>query len=77
VELTWHTFLKVSGIEDLSAVPVTSDPEHAHVKAVLFIYSMESFFFKMINQVCRKKDALSITTLDSFATALTMIINEV
>jgi hypothetical protein len=45
VELIWHTFLKVNGIENLSIVPNTSDPDHPDVKAIIFMYSMESFLF--------------------------------
>jgi hypothetical protein len=77
VELIWHTFLKVSGIENLSQVPNTSDPEHPHVKAILFIYSMESFLFKRLNEVSRKKDGASIENIGPYAVALTMVINEV
>jgi hypothetical protein len=71
------SFLKVSGIDDLSEVPNTSDPEHSHVKAILLIYSMESFLFQRLNEACRNKDAFSIKTLGPYATALTMVINEV
>jgi hypothetical protein len=69
--------LKVSGIEDLSLVPNISNPEHTHVKAILLIYSMESFLFKRLNEVSRNKDAASIETLGPYATAFTRIINEV
>jgi hypothetical protein len=67
----------VSGIEDLSLVPNTSDPEHPHVKAILFIYSMESFLFKRLNEASRSKDPHSLKTLGPYATALTMVINQV
>ena len=49
INLVWKTFLKVAGIEDLKKVPNTLDPEHADVKAVLFMYSMESFLYSRLN----------------------------
>jgi hypothetical protein len=61
----------------LSIVPNTSDPEHPHVKAILFIYSLESFLFKRLNEAYREKDASSIETLGPYSVALTMVINEV
>ena len=49
VNLIWYTYLKAAGIHDLSEVPNTSDPEHPHVKAILFIYSLDSFLFDRLN----------------------------
>ena len=46
VDLVWHTFMKVSGIDDLSKVPDLSKPDSNDVKAILFMYSLESFLFK-------------------------------
>lgn len=74
--MIWHTFLQVANIDDLSEVPVVSDPDHAHVKAILFMYSMESFLYKRINKISRDKDTSSIETLGPFAVALTRIIDQ-
>jgi hypothetical protein len=75
--LIWHTFLKVSGIEDLSKVPVISDPDHPHVKAIVFVYSMESFLFVRLNQISRQKDPSAIETLGPYSVALTFVINSI
>jgi hypothetical protein len=75
IELIWHTFLKVAKIDNLSEVPVVSNPDHPHVKAILFMYSMESFLYKRINKISRDKDSSSISTLGPFAVALTRIID--
>ena len=53
VKLLWMTFLKVQGIKDLSKVPVTNDPNHKDVKAILFLYSLESFLYVRLNQISR------------------------
>ena len=49
INLIWFTFLKAAGIHDFSEIPITSDPEHNHVKAVLFMYSLDSFLFDRLN----------------------------
>jgi hypothetical protein len=76
MKLVWHAFFKASGITDLNEVPVTWDPQHKHVKACLFMYSMESFLYKRINQVSRSKDSASILTLGPYAVALARIIDK-
>ena len=43
------TFLKVLNIKDLSLVPNTSDPDHKDVKAILFLYSLDSFLYVKLN----------------------------
>ena len=74
VNLIWFTFLKAVGINDLSEVPNTRDPEHPHVKAILYIYSLESFLFDRLNQSQRDQDSSVVQTLGPFAVALTRII---
>lgn len=61
---------------DLDTVPKTSDPDHKDVKTCLFIYSMESFLYKRINQISREKDISSIETLGPFAVVLGRIIEQ-
>ena len=56
VRVLWLTFLKVAKIENLDEVPVYTDPYHPHVKACMFMYSMESFLYKRINKLSRDKD---------------------
>ena len=51
-----------------------SDPDHPHVKATLFMYSMESFLYKRINKIQRDMDCSAISTLGPFAVSLTRII---
>lgn len=65
----------MSGIE-LDKVPVTSDPDHCDVKASLFMYSMESFLFRRINQISRDKDTSAILTLGPYSVVLSRIISE-
>lgn len=77
INLIWFTFLKAAGIYDFSEIPITSDPEHNHVKAVLFMYSLDSFLFDRLNQSSRDQDFSVIDTLGPFAVALTKIINSV
>ena len=75
VNLIWYTYLKAAGIHDLSEVPNTSDPEHPHVKAILFIYSLDSFLFDRLNQSQRDQDSSVVQTLGPLAVALTRRIN--
>lgn len=77
VKLIWRSFANVAGIEDLKVVPVTDDPQHKHVKAILFMYSLESFLFKRINQSSRDQDLDAIETLGPYAVALSKVINQV
>lgn len=63
-----------ANVNDLNRVPVTNDPDHSDVKAILFIYSMESFLYNRLNQVSREKFAGSIETLGPFGVALTRIL---
>ena len=74
-KLVWLTFLQSAGITDLDKVPRLSDPRHKDVKAILFIYSMETFLYSRLNQIQRTKDTSSILTLGPFAVALTRIID--
>ena len=77
IELLWHTFLKVSGITKLHIVPITDDPEHQDVKAIIFMYSLDCFLYTRLNKISRDKDSSAIDTLGPFAVALTKIINSV
>ena len=77
IELLWYSFLKVAGIDNLKTVPNTSDPNHAHVKTILFIYSMECFLFKKLNKASRDKDQSVIKTLGPYAVAMSKIIDSV
>jgi hypothetical protein len=58
-------------------VPITNDPEHQDVKAILFLYSLESFLYPRLNRISIEKDKSSIDTLGPFAVALTKIIDKV
>lgn len=58
-------------------MPVLKDPEHPHVKAVLILYSLESFLFKRLNECSREQDTSIIETLGPFAVGLTFVINEI
>lgn len=74
IELIWLMFLQVAQITDLNRVPNTSDPNHKDVKAILTLYSMESFLYRRINLIQREKVEQSILTLGPYAVALTRII---
>ena len=77
VHLLWHAFLRAAGVLDLDKVPKLKDPEHADVKAILVMYSLESFLFSRINQSSREQDTSAVETLGPFAVALTTIINKI
>lgn len=55
-------------------MPIYDDPEHPHVKAILFVYSLESFLFNEINKSSREKDTSVINTLGPFAVTISEII---
>ena len=78
VELLWVTFFKVAGIQDsdLKKMPVFDQPEHPHVKAIIFVYSLESFLFSEINRSSREKDTRVIDTLGPFAVAISNVIEK-
>ena len=73
--MLWFTFLKVAKIHNLDELPVVSDPHHEHVKTCIFLYSMESFLYKKINEYSRKYDPQAIQTLGPFAVLLTRIVD--
>ena len=75
--MIWKTLIQIAGIDKLNVVPNTSDPEHVHVKTILFIYSLESFLFKKLNLASRQKDSSVIATLGPFAVAISKIIDQV
>ena len=75
--LIWFTFAEAANIGHLSQVPKLSDPEHPHVKAILNLYSLESFLFKRLNESMREQDTSVIKTLGPFAVALTTVINDI
>ena len=52
-----------------------SNPNHAVVKHILYIYSMESFIYTDLNRVCREKDKSMIKFYGAFAAALSFIIH--
>ena len=64
----------MQGIRDLTRVPNTSDPDHKDVKAILFLYSLDSFLYQRLNQISRNKDASAIPTLGAYSVALTRVI---
>ena len=76
INLLWVTFFKVAGIQDsdLKKVPVCDEPEHPHVKTIIFVYSLESFLFSEINRSSREKDVGAVDTLGPFAVAISNII---
>lgn len=75
IKMMWITFLKIAGIENLQVLPVYKDPHHVHVKVALFMYSMESFLYPMLNRVSREKDTSAIKTIGPFAALLSRIIS--
>lgn len=49
VKIIWYTFFQMYGITNLQSVPKLESPESPDVKAIVFVYSMESFLFIRIN----------------------------
>ena len=74
IQLAWMIFLRIAGISRLDKPPVTSNPSHPDVKAILIMYSLECFLYKTINFASRQKDASKITNLGPFSVALGRII---
>ena len=65
----------MQGIDDLNKIPNTTDPEHKDVKAIIFMYFLDSFLFGRLNKISRDKDSTAVETLGPFAVALTKVIN--
>ena len=68
--------MAAAGIDDLTKVPNTEDPNSQDVKAIMFLYSMETFLYPRLNKISRDKDTSSILTLGPFAVALTKVIDK-
>ena len=47
------------------------------MKAIVFLYSMESFLFVRINKLSREKELSAIKTLGPYSVGLTMVINKI
>ena len=75
VSLLWHTLLEVAGVSNLDRVPLLKHPKHNDVKAVMIMYSLDSFLFERLNKCSRDKDNSVIATLGPYAVALTTVIN--
>ena len=54
VSMVWIKMLKLGGINELDQVPQLKNPDHKDVKAILIMYSLESFLFKRLNESCRE-----------------------
>jgi hypothetical protein len=54
IQLIWLAVLKVAKVNDLEKVPNVKNASHPDVKAILFIYSMESFLYNRINKASRE-----------------------
>ena len=53
---------------------ILSDQNHSFVKMLIYIYTMETFIFKEMNNASRNKDAKKIQLYGPFASALSFII---
>ena len=76
----WSTIFNISKSDDIDPdKPLThevlSNPNHQFVKALVYIYSMQTFIFKEMNQACRKKDSSQIQYYGAFASALGYIVH--
>ena len=74
IKLLWETFFKVSGIENLDRVPITSDPSSKDVKICMYIWSMECFIYRAINKASRETNSSYIRTLGPFAVLISRVI---
>ena len=58
--------------------PLTSkilcNPEHKITKHILYLYSMESFIYGVLNRASREKDKSQIQYYGAYAAALSFII---
>lgn len=66
--------MEIADIFNLEKVPNTKDFDGADVKTAMYMYSMESFLYKRINNVAINKNYQSIKTLGPFAVLITKII---
>ena len=76
----WKTLFSLAKLNDVEfSKPLTpkilSDPDHPCVKALIYIYSMESFVFSELNRASRMKDVTKIKFYGAFASALGFIIH--
>lgn len=56
---------------------MTNDPKHKDVKAILFLYSLESFLYVRLNQISREFNESAVTTLGPYSVALKRVIDTV
>lgn len=78
IELLWYTFINVIGIEDLDRMPFinSESKNNQDTMATMYIYSMESFLYKRINQVSRNKNCPSVKNLGPYAVLISRIIEQ-
>lgn len=54
---------------------ILSNPKHKFVQTLMYIYTMETFIFKEMNQAIRAKDVEKIKYFGPFASALSFVIH--
>ena len=61
---TWNMLFELANLGYDFDKPLTqkilSNPDHAIVKHILYLYSMESFIYEDLNKCCREKDKSKI-----------------
>ena len=76
LDLLWHTFIRVAKITELDRQPELVDPESNDVKAILHLYSLESFLPYRLNESSRMMCEKVISSLGPYAVALSKVIND-
>ena len=73
----WSFIFDLAAIGNLDKTltpQILSDPQNEITKHLLYIYSMESFIYRELNQASREKDESKIQYYGAYAAALSYII---
>ena len=74
IEETWNAISILADLTSHGNQPdeyVLSNSDHIVTKTIIYIYSMESFVYKKVNESSRNQDKTKISTLGPFAVLLT------
>ena len=68
------SFIQIYPKDKPLTVAILSNPDHEVTKLIIYIYTMESFIFKEMNQAMRDKDVTKIDLYGPLAAALSFIV---
>ena len=77
VETTWDAIVELADI-DSSGYKIDEhllcNSDHKVTKTIVYIYSMESFVYRILNSSSRNQDMSKVSTMGPFAVLLTQIV---